>query len=196
MAIIIKKEIKKWTDDIRKNLVVILMQTAVSKLKEIILEDYDFNLNNVANPKSNLAPENYLDEFSNRLDNFEYIDPEFKGFKFITPDMHNFDFSGELETIESILEGIVGRYVEVKYEDYVKATNKKTYRGEHKEVYLIKYDRSVRDWEKDLDKKFEDYAFSNTPPIDIFGRANEFVEENMDGWVIEAINKFKKRVKS
>lgn len=194
MATIIKKEIKKWTEDIRKNLVVILMETAVPRLKELILEDYDFNLNDIANPNSKLAPENYLDEFSKRLDGFEYIDPEFKGFRFITPDMHNFDFAGELETIESILEGIVGRYVEVEHEDYVKATNKKTYRGERKEVYLVKYTRHVRDWEKDIDKKFEEYAFSNAPPIDIFSRANEFVEENMDDWITESINKFKKRV--
>lgn len=192
MASFIKNRTEKWTKTVQKNLINILEDKAIPRLKDIILEDYSFELNDVANPKSTLAPEKYMAEFSKRLDSFDYIDKKFRGIKFITPDMENFDFRAGLEPIETILEGMIGRYVEVARNDYSRATGKQTYKGMREEVYLIKYTAEVRTWEKKLDKKFEEYAFSNTPPLDIFGRGNEFIAENLGKWVDDAIKKSQK----
>lgn len=192
----IKKKIKNWTKEINNNLIYILREEAISTAKEIIMEDYDFSLNDVSSPKSKLAPENFMDEFRGRLDDFEYIGKTPRGgLKVICPDMNNFDFRGSLNTIKNILEGIVGTYVEVERKDYVQATKKETYQGRRDEVFLVRYTAEVRKWEKMLDKKFEPYAFSNTPPIDIFARSCQYIEENLDGWIDDAINESKRGIK-
>jgi len=192
----IKKKIKNWTKDINDNLVDILEREAIPVAREIIMEDYDFNLKDVANPKSKLAPERFEDEFRNRLYDFEYIGKTTRGgIKVICPDISNFDFRGSLRTIENILEGIVGIYVEVERIEYVKATKKQTYRGRRDEMFLIKYSAEVRKWEKILDRKFERYPFSNFPPVDIFTRSCKYVEENLDKWIDDAIDKSKRGIK-
>lgn len=191
----IKKKIKNWTKEINNSLIDILERDAIPTAREIVMGDYGFNLNDVANPKSKLAPEGFEDEFRGRLYEFEYIGKTPRGgLKVICPDMNNFDFRGRLQTIENILEGIVGTYVEVNRKDYVQATKKETYQGRRDEVFLVRYTAEVRKWEKMLDKKFDPYAFSNTPPIDIFTRSCQYIEENLDGWIDDAINE-SKRVK-
>ena len=195
MASFLRKQTIKWARTLQKTLEDVLEEKAVPRLKEIILEDYDFELKDIANPKSKLAPERFQGEFSNRLDDFDYVDIEFKGVKFITPDMYNFDFRDGLEPIENILEGMVGKYVEVEHRDYVRATGRQTYRGKRSEVYLIRYTTEVRNWEKSMDKKFDPYAFSNTPPLDIFSRADQFVSDTMDMWINEAVEKSQKEFK-
>ena len=161
----------------------------------MIIEDYDFNLNDIANPKSKLAPENFESEFIRRLEDFNFIEETEKGIRVVCPNIDNFDFRGELRTIENILEGIAGVYVEVEREDYVKATKKQTYQGRSDEVFLVRYTGEVRKWEKILDKKFERYPFSNTPPVDIFNRADRYIDDNLDGLINDAINKSKRGFK-
>jgi len=192
----INKKIKNWTKEINNNLVDILEREAIPAAREIIMEDYNFNLNDMANPKSKLAPERFQDEFRNRLYDFEYIGKTSKGgIKIICPETSNFDFGGGLKTIENILEGIVGIYVEVERAEYVKATKMQTYRGRRDEMFLIKYTAEVRKWEKILDRKFERYPFSNFPPVDIFTRSCQYIEDNLDAWIDDAINKSKRGIK-
>lgn len=184
----VKKKITRWQNTVDKKLVEILEVEAIPKVIELVMEDYRANLFGIAKSKSLLAPEKFEDEFRRRLEGFDFID---KG----TPDMVSFDFSGELESIQTILEGISGKYVEVERKDYTKATKKQTYRGEYKNVYLMRYTVEVRKWEKILDKKFDVYPFSNISSIDIFGRAEKFVTDNFDNWIDEAIEKSEKGFK-
>jgi len=192
---VIKKIVGDSTKQLEKSLIKILEETAVPMVKEIILKDYDNLLNDVANPKSLLAPERYMDEFEKRLNQFYFVRKTAKGVRFVSPDMENFNFRGILGPIETILEGLSGKYVEVELEDYRKATKKQTYRGEYRKVYLIKYSSEVKKWEKTLNKKFDEYAFSNTPPIDIFGSAEEFVKDDLDTWIEEAIIEAQREIK-
>jgi len=192
----LKKKIKNWTKDIDSNLVSILEREAIPTARELVMEDYGFNLNDVANPKSKLAPEKFEGEFRRRLEDFEYIGKTTRGgVKIICPDMENFDFRGSLKTIENILEGMAGNYVEVERTDYVQATKKETYQGRRDEVFLVRYTAEVRKWEKMLDKKFEPYAFSNVAPIDIFTRSSKYIEDNLDEWIDDAIDKSKRGIK-
>jgi len=191
---LIKKKITGWRNVIAKKLVEILEDKAIPKAIELIVEDYRFNLNDVVKPKSLLAPERFEDEFRKRLERFEFISKHENGIKITYPDMENFDFSNELDTIRNILEGIAGHYVEVSRKDYAKATKRQTYRGEYRDVYLIRYTPLVRKWEEILDKKFDVYPFSNIPPIDIFGRAEDFIEKNLDNWIDEAVSIAEKEI--
>lgn len=188
------RKIEAWQKVIDNNLSDILNREVVPKIIDLVMEDYSFLLNGVADPKSKLAPELYEGEFRSRLEDFRFVEVTIDGVSITNPSMKNFDFSHELDVIENILEGVVGIYVEVSREDYIEATKMQTYRGEYKEVYLIKYTPTVKRWEINLDKKFDRYPFSNTPPIDIFGRANVFVEKNLDGWINNAIDKSEKHL--
>lgn len=184
-----------WSNIINRNLVEILNKDIIPEVINIIMEDYAFSLNGVSDIKSKTAPEWYEDEFRDRLQKFKFVAITADGVKITNPDMKNFDFNDGLETVENILEGIVGRYVEISREDYIKVTKMQTYRGEYKDVYLIKYSPLVKKWEGILDKKLDIYPFSNTPPIDIFSRAEDFVEQGLDYWISVAIDKSEKELK-
>lgn len=186
---------KKLENSINKNIIDIVESDTIPTVIDLIMDDYDFYLNDVSNPKSKLAPERYMDEFKERLEQFEYIVEDTKVIKIVLPDIENFDFKDGLEPIQNILEGIIGIYVEVERSDYIQATKKYTYRGKYLEVYLIRYTGEVRKWEKTLDKKFEKYPFSNTPPVDVFGRACEYVDGNLNTWIDTAINESKREVR-
>jgi hypothetical protein len=156
------------------------------KVKEIILEDYDFQLNGVANPRSKIAPERLMSEFTDRLEDFEFVKKIDDGIEITTPNMENFPFYGRLRPLENILEGLAGKYVEIEGRDYRRASGRLTYRGKHIRTdvtYLFKYNSEVVEWEKALSKKFELYPFSNTPPIDIFSNADKFIEDNLDEFI-------------
>lgn len=192
----LKKAVKKTVDtlvvSIEKNLEEEFEDSLGDKVREVILEDYDLMLNGVANPRSKIAPEKLMPEFIDRLNDFEFVEKTGDAIKITTPNMENFPFYGKVRPLENILEGLAGKYVEVDGKDYRRASGKLTYRGRHIRMdvtYLFKYDKEVVEWEHALSKKFDVYPFSNTPPIDIFGRADEFMEDNLDKFIDDVIGK-------
>jgi hypothetical protein len=197
---IIFRKIEDWSDKVYiNNFIELLEKECIPRIKDIILEDYGFSLLDIADPKSRLAPERFLSEFQNRLEDFEYIrivSRSKRGVRkivFSVPDMENFDFSGKLRTIENTLEGMVGKYVEISKEDFLKATGRKHLGPD--DPFLEKRTAKVRGWEKKLDRRFPDYAFSNMSPIDIFSRAEQFYDENIDRWSEMAEKKSNKELK-
>lgn len=192
-----KNLVGKYNKALRKEIVEVFQREAVPKIVDIIMEDYNLNLNGVANPKSKLAPEYLMDEFQNRLLDFSFVVVRVEKVKFVLPDIENFPFHGKLRPIQNILEGMTGRYVEVAGKDYRAATGKQTYKGKYirKDVVYLFKQREARSWEKMLKKKFDIYVFSNTPPIDIFGTAQKFVEDSMDKWIGEAIKQSQRGIK-
>jgi len=157
------------------------------------------NLGVVTDRNSKTNPSLFRDDFVNRVDSFNYIDRSGKSLSIISPDMDNFDFSGRLKVIETIMSGVAGVYVEMSEEDYVSAFNKKPVNEEtfyeyvpiKDRIYLVRYTSSVRRAEKDLRKKFIRYPFSNSPPIDVFRAGSKFVEDNIDNWIKDSIEKSK-----
>jgi hypothetical protein len=173
---------------------------AVDELKLIITNEYDSLLVGVVTDRnSKTNPSLFRDDFVNRVDSFNYIDRSGKSLSIISPDMDNFDFSGRLKVIETIMSGVAGVYVEMSEEDYVSAFNKKPVNEEtfyeyvpiKDRIYLVRYTSSVRRAEKDLRKKFIRYPFSNSPPIDVFRAGSKFVEDNIDNWIKDSIEKSK-----
>lgn len=192
-----KNIVGQYNKALQKKIVEVFGEEAVPKIIDIIMEEYDLSLNGVANPKSKLAPEQLMDEFNNRLLDFNYIGKQTGKVSLIIPDIENFPFHGKLRPIQNILEGMTGRYVEVDGRDYRQATGKQTYRGKYirKDVVYLFKQREARPWERIVKKKFDIYVFSNTPPIDIFGHAQIFVEDNMDKWINEAIIQSQRGIK-
>ncbi len=200
-------EIERF-DKIIKEDVYMQLEQGSEEVKDAIMTAYDSELV-VRNRKSKTNPllPVYRDEFVERLDEFEYIKKGLTGdIIFVTPDMDNFDFSGQLRVIEQVLEGTIGIYVEVSAEDYEKMFGKKVVSGDpfdasvsKKEmIYLMRYNARIRAAEiRAFGRRgyLERYPFSNTPPIRILEEGEKVSNNNLDRWVREATRNATKRYK-
>jgi hypothetical protein len=192
MANLLKKSGQDMESFVKEEIINKLNTTAVIQVIDIIMEEYDKKLNGrVIDRNSKTRPEIYQSVFEERLMVFEFVKEEKGSIVFETPDMENFDFTGRLRVLKTILEGTSGIYVEVNAEDYEKIFGKKpinedpldTYVPKRDIIYLLRYNAFLRNKERDLNKKFVRYPFSNTPSIDIFGGAEEMVNLEIDNWI-------------
>lgn len=185
-----------------------VFESASEEIMEVIMVSYRTELVvNDRNSKTNPQLEIYIEEITNRLNEFEYIQEGEEGkIAFVVPDMEKFDFSGsKMRVIEQILEGTAGIYVEVSADDYERMFGKRIIAKEpldtsvtKKEmIYLMRYNSVVRNAERNTfgrKKRLVRYPFSNTPPIRIFDEAEKLAGEKMDTWIKEAIgNAIKKQ---
>ena len=200
-----KKEIKTFEKLLKKELYEKFIG-AKEGIIDAVMREYDSSLT-ISDRNSKSNPEFYRDEFEERLENFGYIEESGDTIKFTVPTMENFDFSGRLKVVEQIMEGTVGVYVEVNAEDYEKMFGKKVLSRETLDtsvskkdlIYLMRYNSKVRNAELTTFGRrnyLVKYPFSNTPPIKILDEAESFIDENMDKWVKEAVNKATKKFKT
>jgi len=134
-----------------------------------------------------------------RVEAFNFIEATNGNVKFTTPDSKNFDFSGSLRVLETILEGVIGVYVEVDEDQYKALYGKKNIPidpldasvSSKDRIYLLKYNAFIKSKEKELKTKFVRYPFSNTPPIDIFASVDKYVSNNLSLWISEGIDSAK-----
>lgn len=198
--------VKKVSDDI-ESLVKIKIKFKffenIDIIKEIIIEKYDEELTSVVTDRnSKTNPNLYRDAFITNLNEFIFIEEDSNDISLILPNIENFNFSGQLKVLETILSGLAGIYLEISEEDYVKAFGKKPinedpideYVPPADKIYLVRNTPAVRKAEKILGKKLVRYPFSNTPPIDIFGSAKKYVENNIEGWIEDSIKEAKKEI--
>jgi len=179
----------------------------IAKIPDVVdtvIGAYDANLNGiVTNRKSKTRPESYQPLFEDRLESFEFFTMNDNGPVFRVPEMDTFKFNNGLEIIETICEGLPGKYVTVTGEQYknamgkdpqvLRATDNDVPRKER--VYLIRdADPLKKKIEKALNEKLPLYEFSNFPPVDIFKDANDLVNDELTGWVDEAIVEAMKNV--
>jgi hypothetical protein len=181
---------------VKKHLNLIFKNNAAPQIQEAILAEYDEELVDVVTDRSSRTnPNFYRAEFQERLEEFEYVEDAGDTVTLNVPDMQNFDFSGRLKVIETIMHGLMGNYVEVDEEQYKQIFNKKPinqdpideYVPPKERIYLVKYTPKIKQAEKDLQTKFPNYPFSNTPPIDIMDAGDVFAKANMDRWIREAL---------
>lgn len=177
-------------------------EQAAVEVQDIILQEYDDELVDVVTDRdSRTNPNYYRDEFQARLEAFDYIEESGDDLTFNVPDMENFDWSGRLRVIQVIMEGLLGEYVEMDEEEYKSVFNKKPvaeqsldeYVPPKMRIYLIKYNATVRQSEKELNKKFVRYPFSNTPSINVMDEGEEYTNDNMDRWIKEAFEEAQKK---
>jgi hypothetical protein len=197
----VSKKMGSTLSDIIKMKLRSRFDSASEEIKRIIIEKYDAELVGVVTDReSKTNPIFYREEFIDRLDKFTYFTTEGESVSLKVPDMENFDFSGRLEVIESIMEGLAGLYVEMNAEDYKAVFNKPPintkpfddYIPPKERIYLVRYSNRIKKAEKDLDKEFVRYPFSNTPPIQILEEADRFVDQNLSSWIEESLEEAQK----
>lgn len=195
---------KKLSGDMNKLIKQKLSQKfkmASEEIKAAIIAEYDDELVDVVTDReSKTNPNFYRDEFIDRLNKFEYVETTGDRLSIKVPDMETFDFSGRLQIIEHIMEGMAGIYVEVNEEDYKAIFGKRPvnedpldeYVPPSERIYLVRYNSKMRQAERELNKKFVRYPFSNTPPIKILEEGERFVDNNMSRWIEEALEEAQK----
>ena len=175
----------------------------VEEIKQIIIEEYHDKLMGFkADSKSAIDYNMYRNEFISRLNEFQFIKDNGNIITLNVPDMETFDFSDGLELVEIIMEGLSGIYVEIDEKEYsyifgkkpqlIEAVDKRV--APKDKVFLVRYTGKVKAVEKELNKSFIRYPFSNTSPIDILEMGNLFVKNNLDEWINNAIEKSNKEV--
>lgn len=172
------------------------------QIKSEIMREYDSELVDVVTDRnSRTNPKFYREDFFNRLSSFDYIDDSEYTVTLNVPDMENFDFSGRLKVLETIMEGVIGTYVELDEDQYVSIFNKKPLREESfdeyvspkERIYIVKYTGKIRLFEKEMNVRFVEYPFSNTPPINILEAGERLVNGNIDRWIDDVIKESNKR---
>lgn len=192
----VQGDISKRFDKIVRKTLYEKFAGASSQIKAAILSQYDEELVDVVtdiNSKTN--PTLYRDEFIERLDEFEYVDENGDTLSIRVPDMETFDFSGRMQIIQTIMEGLAGLYVEVNEEDYEAIFGKKPinqnpideYVPPKERIYLVRYSNFIKKAERSLKKRFVKYPFSNTPPIKVLEQGAAFVDEHINEWIEDAL---------
>jgi hypothetical protein len=106
---------------IKNELIIIFTEEAVPRIKELIIESYRGNLNDVVTGDYNsLKPEGLEQLFTAKLEDFEYVVDGGEGVVLRCPDSGNFDFSDGLSLIGGIVEGLPAEYYKIKGADYEK----------------------------------------------------------------------------
>lgn len=167
------------------------------KLKNEIINRYDellvFPLMDVG---SRANPAIYREEFIERLENFKFIESNDNSISLNIPNMNTFSFAGRLKVIETILNGVVGDFIEVDQHEFKSIFGELPANEDTTEdinlfedrIYLVEYNNNVIKTEYRLKKKFVHYPFSNLPPIDLFEEVEAFVDKNMDSWVKSTVD--------
>lgn len=180
----------------KKRFVKNLMRVAAPQIIDVVMSDYDARLvSAVTDRKSRTRPELYRETFESRLGSFEFIRETEKGIALRTPDMDNFDFSGQLKIVENILNGTAGVYVEVDEEQYIQMYDRQPRRTDlfdqdlpkKQRIYLLRFTMDVRNRLMNNNIDMVRFPFSNTPSIDIFSSADNMVVDNMGEWIDDII---------
>lgn len=144
-----------------------------------------------------ITPDTYKDLFFKRVDEFKFVKDDDDTFDnkvtLVLPDMENFNFRDGLEGIETILEGISGRYVEITSEEYKLIYKKEVANinsfDDLKKVSIVKYNDTIYDAEDDiLGYRLPMYMFSNSKPVKLFEALDTYVDNNLDKWLDEVID--------
>jgi len=201
---ILERTIKQQRTTIERYLEDRFEATAVQGIITTIMDEYDSQLAAaVTNRDSRTRPEQYREDFLERLEEFDYISSIGTKITLSVPDMDNFDFSGRLKIIQTILDGTAGTYVEVDEEQYVQMYNRQPRRTDvfdpdvpkKERIYLLRWNIDVRNRLSSNNIKIVRFPFSNTPPFDIFTAAENYVTDNMNEWISEFTAEFTKLIK-
>ena len=193
---------KKVESGVRKN-IKNEFNNAIDEIKQVIIEEYDDKLmGSTVNSKSLIDYNMYREEFISRLNDFQFIKENGNIITLDVPDIETFDFSDGLEIVQTMMEGLSGVYVEVNEKEYSYIFGSKPRVAEavdgrvppKNRVFLVRYTGRVRSAEKEGSKQFVRYPFSNTPPIDILEAGNLFVNNNLNVWINNAIERSNKEV--
>jgi len=201
----VKKKVIQFDRLVQERLIENLENYYIPNIQDIILSTYDIELTGrVTDRRSRTNPIYYRDEFEEALLGFEWIVEGRKETKLMTPALDTFNWNqGSLRIVENILEGTIGTFVEIDEEQYIAMYDKRPNIQPFdravpikKRIYLLRLTGGLRRRWREVYPKQDvvKYPFSNTPPVDIFSPADDYVEENMNDWISEAIKESQKEI--
>lgn len=177
----------------------------VDNIKNKIAEDFKDKLLFIDTSKSSINFEKLFEEFKSRLDVFKYIIVEEDEIKLNIPDTDKFDFSGKLELLRLIAEGVVGDYYELPVDKYTELLSSKlssTLKNTLQQLSTFK-EGSVEDYgfifvpantkfiqiiQNVSQYKLSKFPFSNSEPIDVFYPGIKYVKDNIEDWISTAVS--------
>jgi len=203
--IAVRKKVDQLDRAIREQYMFNLETYYIPVIQDIILQSYDIELTGrVTNRRAKTNPIYYRDEFQEALYNFEWITEARTQTILMTPETDTFNWNqGRLRIIENIVEGTIGRLAEIDEEQYIAMYDKRPIVQPFdravplkQRIYLLRLTGDLRRrWRQAYPRDaMVIFPFSNTPPIDIFFTANQYVEENIRGWIDEAIRESQKEI--
>lgn len=200
-----EKSVSKLDELIQDRYVENLENYYIPIMQDLILREYDVELTGrVTDRRSRTNPMFYRDEFEQALMDFEWIDVDVGKTTLMVPETETFNWrQGRLTVIENIVEGVIGRFMEVNGEQYVAMYGKnpaiqpfdKTVPRKQR-VYTIRITiDGQRRWNTAYAKQgIVEYPFSNQPPVNLFDTANTYADENISKWIEEAIKEVKREI--
>jgi len=156
-------------------------------VKDIIRDNYETKLLGVVPEGSLGRPEDFYDEFFGRLDEFEFVKDRGPIIEFVVPDVEKFDFGGDLSFLKFVLEGMTGFYYLIPIGTYRLLGY--TPPDLQQSLYLVREDDPLMEDVRRIlgDTFLEPYAFSNSPPIDLFDGVKKYSDETMSKLVRASI---------
>jgi len=175
-----------------------LLKEYIVVIQDKAVELYEDMLFGIVDVEGSLAyPENFIDLFITRIEEFEYINED-DDFILEIPNNETFDFSGELIILQLIFEGILDDFVELPEVDALYLINESTLSIEEISAIemlpgntdedgnidiqfrLIESSSSIIEViENILGKKLVEFPFSNSEPILLFEELEDFVKDDL-----------------
>ena len=161
------------------NLVEAMRSQVIPSVKNFIIDSYDDKLLGVVPEGSLGRPEDFRELFIERLNEYNFVRKNVISASFSVPDAEKFDFSGDLSFLKYVFEGMAGVYYLIPMNTYRLLGY--TPPDLRQTLYLVREDDPLmNDVRKFLGDTFlEPYAFSNSPPIDIFEGADKYARDKI-----------------
>lgn len=182
-------------NNITSGLLSFFSTTVRATVLEYVEDYYESVLSNKPHDnRCKVTPEAFKELFMTKLGKLDYAKVHGSQVVLDIPDMESFDFSGGLEGLQTILEGTVGKYVEITAKEFSYIygedhPNVQNFEDLNNMVFLVEHTDLIKAKEKHVLKyDLPEYMFSDTPPFNLFESLDSFVEDNMDTWIDTAVD--------
>ena len=178
-----------------------ILSDFVDNLVKIYLTTYNDVLTDLNVDANSLAqPSFFIEEYKYRLETFDYLNILGNAFiKIKIPDEVSFDFSGRLQFLLLLSNGVIGTYYELSKKDYNELLLRRDLSkkildilynlpgilseesSEDLDFYLLDANYNMHDiFQNILKKTLVIFPFSNTEPIDFFSASVDYYNKHKD----------------
>jgi len=170
---------------LKRKLIQTFEEDVVPEVKKAVMDNYDSLLMNKVPEGSLGRPEDFRDLFVERLDEYPFVKTDNLIVKLSVPDNDTFDFGEGLSFLKHVMEGMAGFYYLIPIETYRLLGY--TPPSLRETLYLVREDDPLMDDVRNIlgETFLTPYAFSNSPPMDVF----EDVRKQASQRVADAVKK-------
>ena len=191
------RELNNFASLFKKKLLLLYETELIPQVKEMIKDNYNEKLMGIVPEGSLGRPEDFYDQFMEKLNEFQFLKEDGANSEFNIPDRETFNFGQDLSFLQHVMEGMTGFYYLIPIGTYRLLGY--TPPDLRQSLYLVREDDPLMDDVRRIlgDTFLEPYAFSNSPPINVFEGVEEYVdsvhEDFIERALAEAKNEFSNR---